>query len=132
MKKIIYILFIILTVSLSACQSSRPVSKLEVELSEYAITPDHYIVQAGKQITIHVVNVGSMDHDYTIENFGVDIGDTFDYEDQLNNILQIKVRPGQEATASFQVPDQAGIYRVACSLPGHLQAGMRATLEVVP
>jgi uncharacterized cupredoxin-like copper-binding protein len=129
-KKTIY-LIIILALSLSACQSNRPLTKLDVELSDFVISPDHFIVQAGKQVTIQVTNIGHVDHDFTILKFGADAGASFDYEDKLNIILELKVGPGETEKVTFQVPHQTGIYQVDCSLPGHLQAGMHATLEVV-
>ncbi|MDL1944781.1 hypothetical protein FBQ99_20840, partial [Chloroflexi bacterium CFX2] len=32
---------------------------------------------------------------------------------------------------SFTAPDQPGTYQIVCGMPGHLQAGMVGTLEVV-
>jgi uncharacterized cupredoxin-like copper-binding protein len=130
MKKILFII-LLLAASLVACNSNRPVSKLDVELSDFAINPDHFIVKAGTEITIKVTNSGSVDHDLTIMKFGIDVGDTFDIEDKQNSLLEIKVSSGASETVTFQVPDQVGIYQVVCGLPGHLQAGMRATLEIV-
>ena len=130
MKRILYII-ILFAASLTACQANRPVTKMEVELSDFAITPDNFIVQAGTKITIHITNSGSIDHDLTLMKFGVDVGNIFDDEDKLESLLEINVPTGGTGTVTFSVPDQPGVYQIVCGLPGHLQAGMRATLEVV-
>ena len=130
MKKTFYII-ILLAFSLSACQANLPVTNMDVELSDFAITPDHFMVQAGTQVTIHITNGGSIDHDFTIMDYGVEVGDSFDKEDKQNSLLEINVPSGEFKTVTFLVPHQVGIYQIVCGLPGHLQAGMRATLEVV-
>ncbi|MBI4730618.1 MAG: cupredoxin domain-containing protein [Chloroflexi bacterium] len=131
LRKIPTLLIILFIASLSACQGDAPSTNITVELSDFAITPNRLIVPAGSEITIHVTNSGSIMHDLTIMKLGVDVGDKFDVEDQDNIYWEMEIQTGETETVQFLAPDQPGVYQIVCRMPGHLQAGMFGTLEVV-
>jgi uncharacterized cupredoxin-like copper-binding protein len=130
MRKIL-LLILALSAMLAGCQSGAPVKKLSVELSDFMITPNQFTVQSGSDITVSVTNHGTVEHDFNIMKFGSDIGDMFDDEDRANVLWGMDLQPGETKSATFTVPDEAGTYQVACAMPGHVQSGMVATLEVV-
>ncbi len=130
MKKSIY-LFILALIFLSACQSSGPSTRLTVELNDFAITPNQLSVPAGSEIQIRVANKGTVEHNFYIMQYGVDVGDMFDDEDIANAYWEVDVQPDDSVDLSFTAPDPPGIYQIVCGMPGHLQAGMIGTLEVV-
>ncbi len=130
-RKISALLIVLFIVSLSACQRNTPSTNIVVELSDFAITPNQLIVPAGSEVTIHVTNNGSIIHDFTVMEFGVNVGDKFDQEDQNSIYWVIEIQPGETKTIQFLSPEQPGMYQIVCSIPGHLQAGMVGTLEVV-
>jgi len=91
----------------SSAASAAPVS---VTLSEFAITPAA-IVAGG---TVNVTNHGSMAHDFSI--VGTDVATAL-------------LQPGQ--SASLDVSGLApGTYEVICTVSGHEEAGMVASLTV--
>ena len=91
----------------SSAASAAPVS---VTLSEFAITPAA-IVASG---TVNVTNDGSMAHDFSI--VGTDVATAL-------------LQPGQ--SASLDVSGLApGTYEVICTVAGHKEAGMVASLTV--
>lgn len=86
---------------------------VDIELSEFAITPDQIRVPAGVPVVFNVTNAGSIDHDFSID--GVDGTAVI----------------GSGATETLEAPAfTAGEYRVLCTIEGHEPAGMSATLVV--
>jgi len=124
-------IFLLILVFLSACQSGGPSTKLTVELSDFAITPNQLSVPAGSEIQIRVANKGTVEHNFYIMQYGVDVGDMFDEEDIANAYWEVDAQPDESVELSFTAPDQPGTYQIVCGMPGHLQAGMVGTLEVV-
>ena len=89
--------------------TSGPVA---VSLSEYAVTPAMLVVQKGGSLT--VTNNGTMPHNLTIKSSSLKVED---------------LAPG--ASASLDVSSLTpGTYQVSCSIPGHEDSGMKATLTI--
>lgn len=70
----------------------------------------------GGAFTFHVVNMGKMPHNLTVEGPGV------------ANAHTPLLKPG--ASADLRVTLETGSYDVYCSVPGHKQLGMDAKLSV--
>ena len=85
------------------------------EGGRFRFEPDRVEVRAGQQVTLRVVNRGPSPHDLTIQDLQVDTG-------QFN--------PGEERTITFTAPNRPGEYQFICTVPGHLQLGMKGTLVV--
>lgn len=130
LKKILT-LMVLLSVLISACKAGGPSSRLHVELSDFAITPNQFTIPAGSEIQISIENKGAVVHDFYIMKLGIDVGDKFDEDDKSNAYWDAEVQPDNNVNLSFSAPDQSGTYQIVCGMPGHLQAGMVGTLEVV-
>ena len=85
------------------------------EGGRFRFEPDRIEVRAGQQVTLRVVNRGPSPHDMSIQDLKVDTG-------QFN--------PGEERTLTFTAPNRPGEYQFICTVPGHLQLGMKGTLVV--
>lgn len=129
MKNIVYLL--LLLVFLSACQAGGPSTQLNIELNDFSITPNQLAVPAGSEIQVRITNKGVVVHNFYIMQYGVNVGDMFDEEDIASAYWEAEVQPDDTATFNFKAPDQSGTYQIVCGMPGHLQAGMVGTLEVV-
>lgn len=129
-KKITFLL-ILLSIFLSACQTGGPSTQLNVELNDFAITPNQLAVPAGSEIQVRITNTGVVVHNFYIMKYGVDVGEQFDEDDISNAYWDAEVQQDDTATFSFTAPDQPGIYQIVCGMPGHLQAGMVGTLEII-
>ncbi len=82
-----------------------------VVTSEFAFDPDDITIPADTDVTIELDNSdGGVEHDFTIDEENV----------------QIVADPGGTAEGTVNVP--AGDYTVYCSVPGHREAGMEASL----
>jgi len=131
LKKTLALFLFLIAASLSACQENTPSTRIDLELSDFLINPDRLIVPAGSEISLHVSNTGSITHDFTVMEIGANVGDRYDQEDQNNVYWEIEVRSGETMTVQFLSPDEPGTYQIVCSMPGHVQAGMLGSLEVV-
>ena len=131
MKKTTVFLLILFALSLAACQSSGPSSKINVEMTDFAFTPNHFTVPAGEEITVNIAHHGIVVHEFIIMNPGTTAGDKFDEQDKPNVYTIVEVPPGHSQTFTFVAPLQAGDYQIVCGIVGHLESGMTATLTVV-
>jgi hypothetical protein len=64
--------------------------------------------------TIEVANVGTADHNFTVEALGIDVD----------------LPPGESATVTIPAETAPGEYEFICNVPGHAAAGMVGTLIV--
>ncbi|HET9017645.1 MAG TPA: plastocyanin/azurin family copper-binding protein [Thermomicrobiaceae bacterium] len=115
----------VLAVTLAACGgsggssnsgSSGSSNSINVTETEFKITPNTFSAKAGK-VTFVIKNAGTVQHDIT-----VDVNGKAESSPLVN--------PGQTATWTTTSSLTAGTYQVYCSVPGHRQAGMTATLTV--
>lgn len=90
-----------------------PAAPVTVTVQEMAFIPGRIEVPAGR-ITLQLTNAGSLEHDFSV--------------DALH--ISPNVRPGETVEVTFDA--KPGEYAVYCSLPGHKDAGMAATLAVEP
>ena len=111
------ILTALLVVGLAACSGGGTpaprtikLEALDIEWSETALS-----AQAGQPITVVVENKGVLDHNFVIEELGI----------------EVHLQPGDKEEVTFVV-DEAGTYQYLCTIPGHLDAGMLGTLTIEP
>ena len=131
MKKSIYLLILLLALALSACQSGGPSTKLKVEMTDFAFTPNYFTVPAGKEITVNIAHHGIVVHEFIIMKPGTNAGEHFDEEDLPNVYQSVEVPPGHSQSFTFPAPSEPGEYQVVCGIAGHIESGMTATLTVV-
>ena len=131
MKKLIYLIIVLVALALSACQPSGPSTKLKVEMTDFAFTPDHFTVPAGKEITVNIAHHGIVVHEFIIMKPGTNAGEHFDEEDLPNVYQSVEVPPGHSQSFTFTAPAEPGEYQVVCGIAGHIESGMTATLTVI-
>jgi uncharacterized cupredoxin-like copper-binding protein len=132
MKKILMPWFLAM-VLLTACggAAATPSTTIDVTLTDFQFSPNTFTVPAGEEITLQSTNSGAVIHNFIIMKQGYNVGAEFDEEDDLNVYWKIEIAPGGETQTTFTSPAEAGAYEVVCSTPGHVQAGMVGTLNVV-
>ncbi len=86
---------------------------IEMDSGEFYFEPSEVTVQRGQPVEIILANSGSIAHNISIDEFGVDQ----DYN------------PDQTIRVNF-TPDKAGEYQIYCDIPGHTASGMVGTLIV--
>lgn len=124
-KKLIRLIIVLLLVtilslvyratnSLSFIEDNLSDNVIEIELTEWDITPQDITLNQGETIQLTIVNQGAYAHDFVIPE------------------LDIKTRtlsPNQEEILIFEA-NQSMTLNVFCSLPGHKESGMVAKLSV--
>lgn len=83
-----------------------------VSEKEWTITFPSSSIRAGK-VTFVVKNEGSIEHNFVIENAGVEVD---------------AIQPGQSKQVTVDL--KPGTFNVVCNIPGHAEAGMKTTLTV--
>ena len=130
MKKLITLTTTLL-LALTACQTGGPSTKINVEMTDFAFTPNQFTVPAGEEITVNIAHHGIVVHEFIIMNPGTSAGDHFDEEDKPNVYTIVEVHPDHSQQFTFTAPSQPGEYQIVCGIAGHLESGMTATLTVV-
>jgi uncharacterized cupredoxin-like copper-binding protein len=100
--------------SFSFNEDSQEDNLLEIQLTEWAITPQDITLNKGETIQLIIVNKGTYPHDFVIPE------------------LDIKTRtlsPNQEESLTFAA-NKSMTLKVFCSLPGHKESGMEAQISV--
>lgn len=88
--------------------------RVEVTLSEYTVKPALIEVEVDTRLTLVITNAGDKVHELAVDHYGFEVED---------------IQPGQTAELTFVTLDK-GRFDLACFLPGHYEAGMRAELVV--
>jgi plastocyanin len=125
-------LILVVTIFLVSCGGSEPSTTINVTMTDFQFTPNSYVVPAGKEITLNVVNNGSVVHNFVIMKLGTTPGEAFDDEDDANVFWEERDIPaGSDLSVTFTAPTEPGDYQVVCRTQGHIASGMVATLTVV-
>lgn len=135
MRKIIVLLLVFLSITLTGCSagtaSGDAANTLNVEMNEFTFIPTNYTIPAGQKITLKLKNSGDIAHDFIILKKGVEIKGSFDHEKQMDDMyFHAMLDPGKSGEFTFTAPAEPGDYQIICGVLGHFQAGMIATLTV--
>ncbi len=117
-----------LVVLLTACGGSAAPASYQMTLIDFGFQPNSLTVPAGKSISMTLVNKGSVTHNWTL--MSKTVTPPFGPKDQPNVIISKTVDAGKTVTFTFTTPVKPGDYEIICTEPGHLEAGMQATLKV--
>ncbi len=97
-------------------------------------TPASFKVDAGETVAFEVVNEGALRHEFTLGSAG-EIAEHHELmtkfpgmeHDEPNSV---SLAAGEEGSVVWRFAE-AGTVDIACLEPGHLEAGMRASVNVV-
>ena len=106
-------LMLLIALALAACSSTPPPLELTLTATDIAYDTSDFSSKINQEININFVNEGVLEHNFIIDEFGVD------------NLL----KSGENVAISF-TPQQPGSYEFYCNVAGHLEAGMKGTLRV--
>ena len=132
MKRLPYLLVVILALLLASCGEAGPTTTINVTLTDFQFTPNQFTVPAGQEITINVTNTGAVVHNFIIMKLGTTAGATYEEDDDANIYWGEKdIQPGGDLSVTFTAPTEPGEYEVVCRTEGHIASGMVGKLIVV-
>ena len=123
---------------LAACSSGPEPLEVSLQAAEFRFEPSSVEVMAGQQVTVTMQNMGTVEHDFVIQEIPVEQsaaesesatpGHTMD-EMEVEPAVHMGAMAGMSDSVSF-VPTKPGTYEFFCAVPGHKEAGMVGTLIV--
>lgn len=116
---------------LTACGGGSNAAEISVDMEEFMFDPQNYTVPAGAEVTIHMTNNGTLEHEFTIVKLGETLTPPVDeslVEDKI--FWEHELAAGESETLTFTAPSEPGEYQIVCVIPGHLEQGMQAKLIV--
>ena len=116
----------------------QPPSEITVSLGnaagELKFEPNFLEFQSGKLYKLVLTNPSPVNHYFTSKDFAdaiwtqkVEAGNV----EIKGNIHELELKPGAEAEWVF-VPLKTGKYNLRCTIPGHLEAGMKGEILILP
>lgn len=127
----------VLSVIVAGCDGGDEASTdLEVTTTDFQFSPDSWTVPAGEEISIDIVNEGSVLHEWVLMQPGVSIESEADLPETEEELLadfvyvEDEVEAGETKTLTFTAPE-AGTYQIICAIETHFDAGMEGSLTVV-
>jgi uncharacterized cupredoxin-like copper-binding protein len=104
-------------------------TEIDAVATEYAFDPDSWTVPSGESVTMTLANEGDELHEWVIIEQGTTLEQSGDFTEEMV-VWEIEADPGATESGEFTAPSP-GDHQIVCALPGHLEAGMEGTLEVV-
>jgi len=126
---------------LATCTSGPEPLEVSLQASEFRFEPATIEVMAGQQVTVMMQNMGTVEHDFVIQDIPVEqttaesataepgmAGHTMD-ETAMEPAVHMGAMAGMTDSVTF-VPTKPGTYEFFCAVAGHREAGMVGTLMV--
>ena len=132
MKRLLYLLIVLLALILASCGSAGPTTTINVTMTDFQFTPNQFTIPAGQEITVNGANTGAVVHNFIIMKLGTTAGPTYEEDDDANVYWEERdIPPGGDFSVTFTAPTEPGEYEVICRTEGHIASGMIGKLVVV-
>ncbi len=110
---------VLFVVALLAACVAPPEREITIAMVEYGFIPPRIEVATGERVRIQLRNTGTLEHDFNAGQKGVALG-----------LGHLHLRPNTAGSFDWTAPAAADEVRVICTVAGHEQLGMIATLSV--
>lgn len=130
MKKfgVVVLVFALAAALLTACGPQAV--EITVSMEEYKFSPTTIEVPANAEVTLSLINDGTLEHEMVIMIFGEQVTLPFDDDDEPNIYWEHELEAASSEVLTFTAPGEPGEYQIVCGIPEHLEQGMQATLIV--
>ena len=129
---LVFLVVLIGSALLTACGEggTKPITSIDVDMTDHKFTPNDFTVPAGAEITINLTNSGQQPHEFRILVFGAKVNEDIDKDRKSTRYWSTALLPGEKKSFTITPPPEAGSYVIKCSSRGHTEAGMVGTLHV--
>ena len=151
MRKLLFVLFSLVAILLTACGSSPessavadlPTAEFEIVATDIAYDTNQLEVMTGQPIKVTFRNEGALEHDFSIMKLPLSgevmstqlEGEMAGHDDDMDNMAE---EPEVHVAANMNggsnvlqfTPAEPGTYEYYCTVAGHKEAGMVGTLTV--
>lgn len=97
----------------AACSGTPPTKAVTLLAEDIEWSSNLIEAEPGQPIELTIRNVGALDHNFVLEELGLDI----------------LLTPGESETITIQLAE-SGRYEFICDIPGHEEAGMVGELVI--
>lgn len=130
MKKLAVLVLFVLVFSIALTACGPKAVTIDVDMKDFTFTPADLELPAGAEVTVNLVNSGTVEHEMAIMLLGKDATPPFDDDDEANIYWETELEPGMSETVTFTAPSEPGTYQLVCGIPTHLELGMVGTVTV--
>jgi len=107
--------------AIAASCAAPPDREIDVGMLEYGFLPARIEVAAAERVRLTIRNIGRLEHDFATDERGKALG-----------LGHVHLRAGASGALDWTAPATPTVLRVTCTIAGHEQLGMTATLVVAP
>ena len=107
----------------------KPLQELKVSAVEFEYNRAHWLVPAGRSVSIDFTNRGTISHEWAVLKRGIHIEEQHAFREEMV-LFEVESVPERETTSQQFTIDTPGQYQVVCALEGHFDAGMTSSLTV--
>jgi len=143
MKRLVFVLLIVLVTALAACGAAEPTpvpkAQLSLTATDIAYDSNRLEVMVGQPVVLTLHNEGALEHDFSImemphvgEAVAEEAGAGMEHdmsEMEMEPEIHVAAPIGESRTVEF-TPSAPGEYEFFCTVAGHKDAGMLGTLVV--
>ncbi|MER3401541.1 MAG: hypothetical protein C4313_10575 [Thermoflexus sp.] len=97
-------------------------SGLVIEMGDLYFKPNVLTAKPGQTLEITLENKGALEHNFVL----------YDQDGKTVLFERDNIQPGRAVKVTVKVPEKPGNYEIVCTVPGHKEGGMVATLRVQP
>jgi uncharacterized cupredoxin-like copper-binding protein len=134
----VFVVFLVLTATLSACSAQGPDSSTEVRvtLTDFGVVSSSTQFTAGIPYTFTIKNEGQVPHEFMfvppVMTGMADMHGEATHNTALIEVEESELPPGATYILSYTFPQSASgtDLEIACHTPGHYEAGMRLPITV--
>lgn len=122
---------------LSGCSiGGSGVRTVKIEIANMAFSTKQITLKTGVPVKLVLVNKDRVVHDLSVDTIPITLGTeaaendhNHDHEGGKQPDLHVSAKPGQEGAVVF-TPTADGTYTFYCTVPGHMEHGMKGSLVV--
>ncbi len=119
---------------LAGCAASPQTTEVQLTMVEFEYQPSEITVTAGQPVRMTLVNNGTLEHDFSILEFPMEMTSTETGGHEMGSGMEPEMHASAMVGESMMVeftPTAPGSYEFFCSVAGHKEAGMAGTITVL-